>query len=360
MLSRHLSVRPAETLQRSQNSAALSGRAGDLFKAPMPPQQEVCGGGRRDPPRPTDVTFAGLSQAQDPAFPSSPRSALGSPHRSPYSQMPGTPRPEYSQQTSDPFRQQSPPYISPQTPGTPRPHPETPFMVTSPALRLESYSQQPPAAAGRRPSPSHQNADPYGSAPGTPRPSVAGFPPSPGSQRTDSCSSGTLRLDQYSQQPSAVCTQKPPGEGFPPQHAGASSSPSASEPLTSAQNQVPEKNWPWTCWASLSSSVVFPLQPSPGQHLLDSFPRNPLSHTQKHAGMFEATGFSGLAGPPTLVPFEHGPVGPGPPHTDKTSSSDVAQMEVASLSGPVSVMPQQGDSEEKLRQVRPEMELHSL
>lgn len=162
----------------------MSGRAGDLFKAPMPPQQEVCGGGRRDPSRPTDLNFAGLSQSQDSAFPSSPRSALGSPHRSPYAQMPGTPRPDYNQQTTDPFPQQSPPYVGPQTPGTPRPHSETPYMVTPPALRLEPYSQQPPV----------------------------------------------------------VCTQKPLVEGFPPQHAGAGSSPSASEPLTSAQNQVPEKS----------------------------------------------------------------------------------------------------------------------
>lgn len=208
----------------------------------MPPQQEVCGGaagGRRDPSRPSDLNFAGPSQSQDPAFPSSPLSALGSPHRSPYAQMPGTPRPDYSQQTSDPFTQQSPPYVNPQTPGTPRPHSDPSYMVAVPALRLEQYSQQPPGA-GHRPSPSHQNTDPYSSSPGTPRPPVAErFPRSPGSQRSgEASSSRTLRADQYSQQSAAVRAQNPPADGFAPQHGGAAASPLASESFSAAQHQV--------------------------------------------------------------------------------------------------------------------------
>lgn len=249
LLARHLSLRPAESFQRSQNSGALrhspldpSGRTGDpvqgnLFKAPMPPQQEVCGGaggGRRDPSRPADLNFAGPSQSQDPAFPSSPLSALGSPHRSPYAQMPGTPRPDYSQQTGDPFTQQSPPYINPQTPGTPRPHLDPAYMVAAPALRLEQYSQQ-PAVPGHRPSPSHQNTDPYSSSPGTPRPSVVErFPRSPGSQRSgEAPSSRALRADPYSQQSAAARAQNPPADGFAPQHGGA-----AAESFSSAQHQV--------------------------------------------------------------------------------------------------------------------------
>lgn len=208
----------------------------------MPPQQEACGGaggGRREPSRPADLNFAGPSQTQDPAFPSSPLSALGSPHRSPYAQMPGTPRPDYSQQTSDPFTQQSPPYANPQTPGTPRPHSDPPYLVSAPALRLDQFSQQPPGPA-HRPSPSHQNTDPYSSSPGTPRPSVVErFPRSPGGQRGgDASSSRTPRPDQYSQQAATGRAQKAPADGFTPQHGAAGSSPLASETFSSAQHQV--------------------------------------------------------------------------------------------------------------------------
>lgn len=251
LLSHHPALRPAESFQRPQNSGTLrhatmdvSCRAGDpgqglLFKAPMRPQQEVCsgagGGGRREPSRPPDVNFAGLSQSQDSAFPSSPLSALGSPQQSPYAQMPGTPRPEYNQQPADPFIQQSPPYINPT--GTPRSHSDPAYMVTPPALRLEQYSPQQPAA-GHRPSPSHQSADPYSSNPGTPRPSVVErFPRSPGSQRSgDASSGGTPRPDQYSQQSLAVRAQKASGDGAAP-----GSSPLALQNFSSTQHQVTKK-----------------------------------------------------------------------------------------------------------------------
>lgn len=212
----------------------------------MRPQQEVCsgagGGGRRDPSRTTDGNFAGLSQSQD--FPSSPLSALGSPQQSPYAQMPGTPRPEYNQQTADPFIQQSPPYINPQTTGTPRPHSDPAYMVTPPALRLEQYGQQQPAAGHRpSPSPSHQSSDPYSSNPGTPRPSVVErFPRSPGSQRSgDTSSGGTPRPDQYSQQPPTVRTPKPSVDGSAPQHIGPGSAPLALQNFSSTQHQVTKK-----------------------------------------------------------------------------------------------------------------------
>lgn len=375
LLSRHLSLRPAESFQRSQNSGPLrhptlelSGRASDpvqgsLFKAPMPPQQEGCagaGGGRRDPSRPTELNFAGLSHSGDPAFPSSPLSALGSPHRSPCSQMPGTPRPDYNQQSSEPFTQQSPPYISPQTPGTPRPH--------SDPLYLVQYSQQPPGP-GHRPSPSQQNSDLYSSGPGTPRLSGAErFPRSPG----DASSVRTQRPDQFNQQ-SAGRNQKAPADAFTPQHGGASSSPLASESFPPAQQQVAPTGLLSGRGSSqpLLTASACPQQLSPGQqHRLDPFPRNTISQVQKHAGMFEASGFSGLAVPTSPNPFEQGPVGPGPvvpppvgpdsvgpSPADKTKSSDVAQMDVNSLSGPGNMLPQQGDSEEKLRQVRPNLRL---
>lgn len=271
LLSRHLSLRPAESFQRSQNSGALrpspldpSGRTGEpgqgsLFKAPMPPQQEVCGGaggGRREPPRAADLNFAGPSQSHDPAFPSSPLSALGSPH--PYGQVPGTPRPDYSQQSSEPFPQQSPPYSTAQTPATPRPHSDPPYMVAAPALRLEQYSPQAPGP-GPRPALSHQNPEPYSSSPGTPRPSVVErFPPSPASQRSaEASSSHTPRAEQYSQQPPLGRGQKALADGFPPQHVAPASSALAPESLSSAQQQVrPTAQLPG------SSSSLSPLLPS--------------------------------------------------------------------------------------------------
>ena len=235
-------VRTAETFQRTPHNssnlrvaAELYGRVGDLvqsgvFKAPMPPQQEMFGttgggageggAGRRDPSRPTDLGFV-LPQTQDPSFPSSPLSVLGSPHRSPYAQTPGTPRPDYCQQISDPFNQHSPltsrpspdPYTNPLATGTPRPHSDPSYLNPPPTLQLDQFNQQP---ANRRPSPSHPTLDPYTSNPGTPRPSVTErVPQSPGSQRsTDPYAQpiGTPRpsQDPYTLQPSTPRPQKGP------------------------------------------------------------------------------------------------------------------------------------------------------
>lgn len=251
--ARHIGLRGAEGYQVNPHSSSSIGAVvselcarGDelvhagLFKAPMPPhhqsQLETCGttGGRRD------MGFA-LCHSQDPSLPSTPLSGLGSPHRSPYSQTPGTPRPDYSQQMTEPFTQQSPltslpspdSYASPQTPGTPHPHSE-PYLTTPPALRLDQYNQK---STSRRPSPSHQNVDTYASNPGTPRPSITEhFPRSPGSQRSSDpytlpdATSQPL-LDPYIQQPSALRPQKGP-EPFSqalkeilPQLTGSGSSP---------------------------------------------------------------------------------------------------------------------------------------
>lgn len=292
--SGHVGLRAAETFQRTPPSSStmrvavseLFGRAGEpvqggLFKAPMPPQHqpqpEVFGGtvgGRRDPSRPTDLPFA-LPQTQDPVFPSSPLSGLGSPHRSPYAQTPGTPRPDYSQQINDPFAQQSPltsrpspdPYANPQTPGTPRPHSDPTYLTTPPALRLDQFNQQ---SAGRRPSPSHPNIDPYSSNPGTPRPSISErFPRSPGSQRSADPYAqpvGTPRPspDPYAQQPSTPRPQKAPEpfsqnpvESFTAQPAASCSSPLAGglsgETFTMTHHQVTDHREAVHTWYQQSS-----------------------------------------------------------------------------------------------------------
>lgn len=255
---------------------------GGLFKAPMPPQQEVftgAGAARRDPARPSDLNF-GFAPAQDQSFPSSPLSGLSSPHRSPYAQTPGTPgtpgtpRPDYSQQMSEPFPQQSPPYAAPQAPGTPRPHSDPSYLQT-PTLRLDQYSP--------RPSPSHHSVEAFTSNPGVPRPSGTA-PPLPG---------------PFGQ---------PPGEA---------------ETFAQTHHQV-----------------------SPGRQA-DSFPRTPSGgHTPKHPGMSEEGGFSNLAArTPTHDPFDQGHMA-----AEKTAN-EMAVLAAASLDGPMSILPQLGDSEEKLRQV---------
>ncbi|XP_078100895.1 histone-lysine N-methyltransferase 2C-like isoform X2 [Sander vitreus] len=339
--SRHVGIRAAETYQRTPlNSANLRVAPsemysqGGLFKAPMPPQQpEVFGGPggvRRDPSRPSDQGFP-LQQSQDAPFPSSPLSGLGSPHRSPYRQ-------DYIQPIPDPFPQHSPltsrpspdPYANPQTPGTPRQHSDPAYLATT-------YNQQ---AANRRPSPSHPNLDPYTSNPGTPRPSGAErFPRSPGSQRG---------ADPYAQQPSTPRPQKPPAESFTPQ-------PAESGTFTPTLHQ-------FTCldFSSLQ------LQQSPGrqqqqqqqqqqhqqqqqQQQQDSFPRTPGSQTPKHAGMSEESVFLG-GQTQGHDAFEQGHMTSGPSLTDKTTANEMAALGVASLDGPMSMLPQLGDSEEKLRQ----------
>lgn len=235
---RYISLRAAEVHQRMNQRVVVPGSPGrgcefiqgGVFKAPMPPLQEA-GGARREPSRPTDLGFS-LPLVLDPTFPSSPLSVLGSPHRSPYTQTPGTPRPDYSQQ--DVLSQQSPlssrpspdHYSNPQTPGTPRPHSDSAYLTTPPPLKPDQFTQQP---GNQRPSPSHLPPDPYTSNPGMPRPSER-FPRSPGTQRNAdpyAPPSGMTRPspDPYLQQPSAPWPQKSPGDGFTTQPAASGSSP---------------------------------------------------------------------------------------------------------------------------------------
>ncbi|XP_031616289.2 histone-lysine N-methyltransferase 2C isoform X5 [Oreochromis aureus] len=350
---RHAGIRVAEVYQRTNvrvpapESCSRQLVQGVVFKAPMPPQQEAFGGGgRRDLSRLTDPGFA-PPPSQEPPFPSSPLSGLGSPHRSPYAQAPGTPRPDYAQQISDPFTQQSPrtsrpspdPYTNPQTPGTPRPHSDPTYLTTPPALRPDQYNQQ---SMSCRPSPSHPTLDPYASNPGTPRPAVTDrFPRSPGSQRTGdpyAQPTGTPRpsLDPYAQQPSTPRPQKAhePFSQTPVESLAAQPAASVSSPLAPGD--------PGTF-----TPTPHQLQQSPGrQQQQDSFPRTPSSHTSKHPGMSEESGFSALAShTPGHDPFEQGHMTPGLSQTDK-----MATTEISPLDGPMSVMPQLGDSGEKLRQ----------
>ncbi|KAF7643369.1 hypothetical protein LDENG_00240600 [Lucifuga dentata] len=347
-LARHASIRGTESYQRTLHNSSGArmatsepcGRAnemvqGGLFKAPMPPhqqlQQEVFGGTGGGRSRPADPGLP-LPQPQDSAFPSSPLSGLSSPHRSPYAQTPGTPRPDYSQQIPDPFAQHSPltsrpspdPYSNPQTPGTPRPHSDPAYLSTPPTLRVEQFCQQ---SANRRPSPSHPNIDPYGSNPGTPRPSVTErFPRSPGGQRgADSYAqpAGTPRPspDPYAQQPSTPRPQKAPEPfGQAPAESGCGSAPLAAGLSGETAGFIPTHHQ------------------SPGrqQH-----------QTQKHAVMSEDGSFSSRAG---HEPAEHGHMTPAPLQTEKTAANEMAALGSAVLDGPISMLPQLGDSEEKLRQ----------
>lgn len=183
-----------------------------LFKAPMPPQQEVFAGpgaARRDPSRPSDVNF-GFGPAQEQAFPSSPLPGLSSPHRSPYAQNPGTPctpRPDYNQQLSESFPQQSPPNIAPQTPGTPRPHSD-PSYLQNPALRLDQYSP--------RPSPSHHSIGTT-----TPTPGPFGLPTGEAGS-SPLAPAETFAHHQVSPGRQADSFPRTPSGGHTPKHPGMS------------------------------------------------------------------------------------------------------------------------------------------
>nr|XP_054592167.1 histone-lysine N-methyltransferase 2C isoform X4 [Nothobranchius furzeri] len=292
-----LSIKPAglrlaETYQRTTLRAPESALVqGGVFKAPMPPQQEVGGGGRRELSRPPDLGFS-----LEPSFPSSPLSSLGSPHRSPYAQTPD-PLPPQSPRSSRPSPD---PYSNPQTPGTPRSHQDSAYHTTPPLLRPDQYNQQP---SSRRPSPSHQPADSYASNPGTPLPTER-FPCSPGVARPSP--------DPYLQQPSTPRILKA--------HESLTQPTSSSSPLASGP----------------SAEVGTFSQPSPRQQQ-DLFPRT--SSSQKHPGMSEEASFSA---------HSVGHLAPGAPQLEKTS--DQVALGGSSLEGAISVLPQAGDSEERLRQ----------
>ncbi|XP_024136054.1 histone-lysine N-methyltransferase 2C isoform X3 [Oryzias melastigma] len=328
MLSPSSGIRTSDSHQRTNTR-------GDVFKAPMPPQlqlqQEVLGspaGGRRDPSRPADLGYSLAQPQQDLSFPSSPLSGLGSPHRSPYSQAPGTPRPDCSEH----FSQQSPlssrpspdPYSNPQTPGTPRSHSDSAYLSTPPALRLDHYNQQP---APQRPSPSHPPLEPYASNPGTPRPSDR-FPRSPGNQRSSDpyCQPvGTPRppTEPYAQQPSTPSHKshesfsQTAGESFPPQPGACGTS-----PLTLGLSTEP------------GAFTPTPHQRSPGKQP-DSFPRTP-----KHPGTPEEATLN-----PGQDAFEQGHMTRNSSQTEPKTANMMSA--APSLDGSINML---ADSEEKLRQ----------
>ncbi|KAG7222997.1 hypothetical protein INR49_029219 [Caranx melampygus] len=97
--------------------------------------------------------------------------------------------------------------------------------------------------------------------------------------------------------------------------------------------------------------LLLTLEQSPGSQQQDSFSRTPSSQTPKHPGMSEEGSFSGLPSQtPSHDPFEQGHLTAGPSQMDKTPVSEITALGVASSDGPMSMLPQPGDSEEKLRQ----------
>lgn len=86
------------------------------------------------------------------------------------------------------------------------------------------------------------------------------------------------------------------------------------------------------------------LQRSPGPRQQDPFTRTNSSQTPKHPGISEEASFS-------LHSEDGGLMTPGLSQLDKTASNGPSAVGVSPLDGPMSMMPQLGDSEEKLRQV---------
>ncbi|XP_056155239.1 histone-lysine N-methyltransferase 2C [Lampris incognitus] len=297
---------PAIQRPPHNNNTNIRMAGGGVFKAPMPPhsQQEVyssstaAGGAGRSAPSSTP-TELGFPLSQEPPFAS-------------YAPAPGTPHPNYSQ-TPDPFNSRP----SPDPPATPRPNSESSYLSTPAMLRIDQFGQQ---AASRRPSPSHSThlpLDSYSSMPGTPHPSAPEcVPQSPGSQRSAelySQAQGTPRLTG-------------PADSFPPQPASSGMSPLA--PVPSGET---------------SSFSQAHHQQSPG--------RAPDAQTPKHSGICEEGSFSSLAShTPGHDAFEHGHMTPRPQQMDKTATNELAAVGGPPLDGPMSMLPQLGDSEEKLRQ----------
>lgn len=203
--------------------------------------------------------------------------------------FPSSPLPGLSSPHRSPYAQ------TPGTPGTPRP----------------DYSQQVSESFP-------QQSPPYlaPQTPGTPRPHS-----DPSYLQTP-----TLRLDQYSPRPSpshhgvGTATPTPGPFGQPTGEAGSS-------PLTPAETFAHH-------------------QVSPGRQA-DSFPRTPGGgQTPKHPGMSEDGGFSSLPPhTPTHDPFDQGHM------AGEKKANEMAVLAAAPLDVPMSIMPQLGDSEEKLRQV---------
>uniref|UniRef100_A0A674BEF3 Histone-lysine N-methyltransferase 2C n=1 Tax=Salmo trutta TaxID=8032 RepID=A0A674BEF3_SALTR len=311
-----------------------------VFKAPMPPQQSqqepyggpMPGGLKRGP---SDGFPQGLQAdpyAQQPLTPrppmgegfpnepkmmrqtqeghfSQPLPMIRHPHRNLYAQAPSTPRPDYSQQMSDPYAQppgtprpHSDSYAQP--PGTPRPHSDPSYLQTPPNLRTPR-----PAPGDRFPkSPgSQRNMDPYAQQPGTPRP---------------------LLTDPYAQAPG---TSRP--EAGPDVFNRLCSRPTP-------MSQVP--------------ADPFSHQ-SPGR-VQDGFacPSAQGSQTAKHPGMSDESFSlpqSNHHGGQTQIhdPFELGPMTPYA-QTSERQAHDIPQSSSNTVDTQNSMLPHLGDTEEKLRQ----------
>ncbi|XP_034021214.1 LOW QUALITY PROTEIN: uncharacterized protein LOC117505783 [Thalassophryne amazonica] len=301
------------------------GQAGELgavgvFKAPMPPLQELTVDpvGRRDLPRSADLGFT-LFHSQDPSFASIPLSGIASPNCSPYTQAPGTPRSDYTQQANESFSHQSPlashsspeSYTNPQTPGTPLLHSDPLYLTTPP--RPVQYGQH---SANRKPSPSHPVLVSCVSNPEAPHALLTEClpqspeTPSPSLQRpsSDLCT-------QWSQSQLEAVSLQPAGPG--------------------------------SC--SLTPEMTFSpshLQQSPGkQHLSGS--TTPGSKTPKHPGLSEDSLVPGLNSH-NLSQQNH--MMPGASLTNKMAAGDKAAESGSTVDGAAGALPQLADSEEKLRQ----------
>ncbi|XP_023181708.1 histone-lysine N-methyltransferase 2C-like isoform X7 [Xiphophorus maculatus] len=280
------SLRPVRVGDSSQRTSLTM--QGGVFKAPMPPHQEATG-------------------RRDPGFPNSPVSGLGSPHRSPYAS--GTPQlgdTPSSRPSPDPFR-------DPQTPGTPHPHSDCGYLAMPTGLRADPVSQ-----------PSPSSLDSYPSNPGTPRSSER-FPRSPGSQRS---------VDLF---PQSVGTPRPP----PELHLQQPSAPRAQKTLAESLTAPPPASASSPLGPGLMAEMGAPKpQRSPGSRQ-ESLPRTCSSQTPKHPvtpemGVVHATGQDAL---------EKGLITTGMSPMEKSGTGDLS-----SLDGGRSMLPQLGDSEEKLQQ----------
>ena len=69
--------------------------------------------------------------------------------------------------------------------------------------------------------------------------------------------------------------------------------------------------------------------------------------------MSDEGGFSNMSRrTPGHDPFEQGHMTPGPSQMEKTAANEMASLGGNPLEGPISIVPQLGDSEDKLRQVK--------
>ncbi|XP_061122354.1 histone-lysine N-methyltransferase 2C-like isoform X2 [Syngnathus typhle] len=267
---------------------------GGTFKAPMAPQNQLqqdsfcvtAPGARREPSRPADL---GLPQSQDPAF----HSGMGSPRRGPYAPAPGTPRLDCNLPMAQSLVQQS---ALPEA----YTNPSSSYLTNAlPALRPDHLKM---ASA----SPSHHVSEPH-------PPLPVHFTRSPG---------GTVTSDPYAKAPG---TPRP----SPDHYAQRPSSPDLQKPLEALGQTLVE-----------TSASQFMRSPLGGE-----------TATRKQSQQRDS--FVGTSGRSLALECaetsEHrtaaAHVGSGASPTDETTTGDET-----SLGGPMALLPQLGDSEEKLRQ----------